>query len=171
MRDLLSYGSSPFGAPERSKLYSLETWNSTSMATPDNPRKCKVTLATELFEREAARPDKRTFEATITEALGADVRWASCNIFSTQDHAAAAIAAAGTPVFAVGGFNGTDPAPTLEQFQQYVADNQIGYFLTTSAEPRRTASTGGSAGCGNGRKHTGQESGCRRPGHYSHGQH
>ncbi len=35
--------------------------------------------------------------------LGADVRWASCNIFSTQDHAAAAIAAAGTPVFAVKG--------------------------------------------------------------------
>ena len=37
------------------------------------------------------------------EALGAEVRWASCNIFSTQDHAAAAIAAAGTPVFAVKG--------------------------------------------------------------------
>ena len=35
--------------------------------------------------------------------LGADVRWASCNIFSTQDHAAAAIAAAGIPVFAVKG--------------------------------------------------------------------
>jgi adenosylhomocysteinase len=34
------------------------------------------------------------------QALGAEVRWASCNIFSTQDHAAAAIAAAGTPVFA-----------------------------------------------------------------------
>src|SRR5579863_1008277 len=34
------------------------------------------------------------------QALGAVVRWASCNIFSTQDHAAAAIAAAGTPVFA-----------------------------------------------------------------------
>src|SRR5690554_6523005 len=34
------------------------------------------------------------------KALGADVRWASCNIFSTQDHAAAAIAASGTPVFA-----------------------------------------------------------------------
>src|ERR1700756_1002925 len=34
------------------------------------------------------------------QALGAKVRWASCNIFSTQDHAAAAIAAAGTPVFA-----------------------------------------------------------------------
>src|ERR1700739_3904483 len=34
------------------------------------------------------------------KALGADVRWASCNIYSTQDHAAAAIAAGGTPVFA-----------------------------------------------------------------------
>ena len=39
---------------------------------------------------------------TLT-ALGADVRWASCNIFSTQDHAAAAIAAGGTPVFAIKG--------------------------------------------------------------------
>jgi adenosylhomocysteinase len=37
------------------------------------------------------------------QALGAEVRWASCNIFSTQDHAAAAIAAAGTPVFAYKG--------------------------------------------------------------------
>ncbi|MDX2223164.1 MAG: adenosylhomocysteinase, partial [Rhodospirillaceae bacterium] len=44
--------------------------------------------------------------------LGADVRWASCNIFSTQDHAAAAIAAAGTPVFAVKG-------ETLEEYWQY----------------------------------------------------
>src|ERR1700756_5303221 len=37
------------------------------------------------------------------QALGADVRWASCNIYSTQDHAAAAIAAKGTPVFAYKG--------------------------------------------------------------------
>jgi adenosylhomocysteinase len=37
------------------------------------------------------------------QALGAQVRWASCNIFSTQDHAAAAIAATGTPVFAIKG--------------------------------------------------------------------
>lgn len=41
---------------------------------------------------------------TLT-ALGAEVRWASCNIFSTQDHAAAAIAAAGVPVFAFKGEN------------------------------------------------------------------
>src|SRR4051812_7841814 len=39
------------------------------------------------------------------QALGAEVRWASCNIFSTQDHAASAIAAAGTPVFALKGEN------------------------------------------------------------------
>jgi len=42
------------------------------------------------------------------QALGAEVRWASCNIYSTQDHAAAAIAAAGTPVFAVKGESLTD---------------------------------------------------------------
>src|SRR5450432_2091800 len=41
-------------------------------------------------------------------AIGADVRWASCNIFSTQDHAAAAIAVRGTPVFAVKGESLTD---------------------------------------------------------------
>src|SRR6056297_4263670 len=45
---------------------------------------------------------------TLT-ALGAEVRWASCNIFSTQDHAAAAIAEGGTPVFAVKG-------ETLEEY-------------------------------------------------------
>src|SRR6185295_14825733 len=39
---------------------------------------------------------------TLT-ALGADVRWASCNIYSTQDHAAAAVAANGVPVFAIKG--------------------------------------------------------------------
>ena len=45
--------------------------------------------------------------------LGADVRWSSCNIFSTQDHAAAAIAEAGTPVFAVKG-------ETLPEYWEYV---------------------------------------------------
>jgi len=46
------------------------------------------------------------------QALGAQVRWASCNIFSTQDHAAAAIAASGTPVFAKKG-------ETLEEYWDY----------------------------------------------------
>src|SRR5450631_1607132 len=45
-------------------------------------------------------------------ALGAEVRWASCNIYSTQDHAAAAIAEGGTPVFAYKG-------ETLEEYWEY----------------------------------------------------
>jgi adenosylhomocysteinase len=49
---------------------------------------------------------------TLAE-LGAEIRWASCNIFSTQDHAAAAIAARGIPVFAVKG-------ETLEEYWDYV---------------------------------------------------
>ena len=49
---------------------------------------------------------------TLT-ALGAEVRWASCNIFSTQDHAAAAIAASNVPVFAIKG-------ETLEEYWDYV---------------------------------------------------
>jgi adenosylhomocysteinase len=46
------------------------------------------------------------------QALGAEVRWASCNIFSTQDHAAAAIAAGGTPVYAIKG-------ESLEDYWRY----------------------------------------------------
>jgi adenosylhomocysteinase len=46
------------------------------------------------------------------KALGAEVRWASCNIFSTQDHAAAAVAASGTPVFAYKG-------ETLDEYWEY----------------------------------------------------
>src|SRR5947199_7976108 len=48
------------------------------------------------------------------KALGADVRWVSCNIYSTQDHAAAAIAAAGIPVFAVKG-------ESLKEYWDYTA--------------------------------------------------
>src|SRR5437773_11874043 len=44
--------------------------------------------------------------------LGADVRWASCNIYSTQDHAAAAVAAGGTPVFAYKG-------ESLDEYWEY----------------------------------------------------
>src|SRR6201982_2987662 len=47
-------------------------------------------------------------------ALGADIRWVSCNIYSTQDNAAAAIAAAGIPVFAVKG-------ETLSEYWDYTA--------------------------------------------------
>ncbi|MFN4114630.1 MAG: adenosylhomocysteinase [Sphingomonadaceae bacterium] len=61
--------------------------------------------------------------------LGADVRWATCNIYSTQDHAAAAIAAAGIPVFAVKG-------ETLAEYWDYVG--RI-FDWTSEGEPDLTA--------------------------------
>jgi len=61
---------------------------------------------------------------TLT-ALGAEVRWASCNIFSTQDHAAAAIAAAGVPVFAIKG-------ETLEEYWDYA--DRIFHFEPENGE-------------------------------------
>ena len=60
---------------------------------------------------------------TLT-ALGAEVRWASCNIYSTQDHAAAAIAASGVPVFAIKG-------ETLEEYWSYT--DQIFQFADGDA--------------------------------------
>jgi adenosylhomocysteinase len=61
-------------------------------------------------------------------ALGAEVRWATCNIFSTQDHAAAAIAARGIPVFAVKG-------ETLAEYWDFVGD----IFAWDRATPGQTA--------------------------------
>ena len=66
---------------------------------------------------------------TLT-ALGAEVRWASCNIFSTQDHAAAAIAAAGVPVYAHKG-------ETLEQYWEYT--HRIFDWPITAANAQGTA--------------------------------
>ena len=59
---------------------------------------------------------------TLT-ALGAEVRWATCNIFSTQDHAAAAIAAPGMPVFAIKG-------ESLAEYWDYVGRSSIGATTT-----------------------------------------
>lgn len=60
---------------------------------------------------------------TLVE-LGADVSWSSCNIFSTQDHAAAAIAAAGIPVFAWKGMNNEEFDWCIEQTLYAFPDNQ-----------------------------------------------
>ncbi|MBW6493944.1 MAG: adenosylhomocysteinase, partial [Burkholderiaceae bacterium] len=66
---------------------------------------------------------------TLT-ALGAEVRWASCNIFSTQDHAAAAIAAAGVPVYAHKG-------ETLAQYWEYT--HQIFDWPVSADNPQGSA--------------------------------
>lgn len=61
--------------------------------------------------------------------LGADVRWASCNIFSTQDHAAAAIAATGTPVFAVKGETLTEYWDYTDRIFQWPDDGTSNMIL------------------------------------------
>jgi adenosylhomocysteinase len=73
------------------------------------------------------------------KALGADVRWASCNIFSTQDHAAAAIAAAGIPVFATKG-------ETLAEYWDYTHRIfEFGAAGTTGEGPNMILDDGGDA--------------------------
>ena len=62
------------------------------------------------------------------QALGADVRWASCNIFSTQDHAAAAIAASGTPVFAYKGESLTEYWEFTHRIFEWPAVNGAAVF-------------------------------------------
>ena len=64
-------------------------------------------------------------------ALGADIRWVSCNIYSTQDHAAAAIAAAGIPVFAVKG-------ESLAEYWDYTAKTvRLAWRRHAQHDPRR----------------------------------
>jgi len=60
------------------------------------------------------------------QALGADIRWASCNIFSTQDHAAAALVAAGTSVFAYKGENLTDYWDYTHRIFEFAAKGEEG---------------------------------------------
>jgi adenosylhomocysteinase len=69
------------------------------------------------------------------KALGADVRWASCNIYSTQDHAASAIAKAGTPVFAIKG-------ESLEEYWDYT--HKI-FEWSDGGEPNMILDDGGDA--------------------------
>jgi 4-amino-4-deoxy-L-arabinose transferase-like glycosyltransferase len=66
----------------------------------------------------------------LSALLSADARnftWAAATVGS--NNAAGYQLASGAPVMAIGGFNGTDPSPTLEEFQRYVADRQIHYFV------------------------------------------
>jgi 4-amino-4-deoxy-L-arabinose transferase-like glycosyltransferase len=59
-------------------------------------------------------------------------RWAAATVSS--DSAAPLQLASGEPVMAIGGFNGTDPAPTLAQFERYVADHEIHYFVGANSD-------------------------------------
>ena len=87
----------------------------------------------------------------LTKALQADASrytWAAATVNS--NNAAGYQLASGEPVMAIGGFNGTDPAPTLAQFEKYVAEGKIHYFIASGGggfgggRLRRRSAAGGS---------------------------
>ncbi|MFC7510495.1 hypothetical protein ACFQV4_03045 [Streptomyces thermocarboxydus] len=65
----------------------------------------------------------------LLETDADDYTWAAATVGA--QNAASYQLATGEPVMAVGGFNGTDPSPTLAQFQQYVKDGRIHYFVSS----------------------------------------
>ena len=78
---------------------------------------------------DASAPDTE-----VVSALSADAdsyRWVAAAIGS--QNAAGLQLGTGLPVMAIGGFNGSDPSPTLAQFQQYVADGDIHYFASSGS--------------------------------------
>jgi hypothetical protein len=79
-------------------------------------------------------------EELLTENAG-DYTWAAAAIGA--QNAASYQLSTGEPVMAIGGFNGTDPSPTLAQFKDYVADGRIHYFISGG-------SGGGMGGSGSG---------------------
>src|SRR3954453_21983088 len=92
---------------------SLADWGRKEMLIAESEMPALMAIRAEYAKQQPLRGARVTGSLHMTiqtavlietlQALGAEVRWASCNIFSTQDHAAAAIAAAGTPVFAYKG--------------------------------------------------------------------
>lgn len=78
---------------------------------------------------------------TLLQTDAGDYTWTAAAIGS--NNASGYQLASGEPVMAIGGFDGTDPSPTLAQFQQYVADGKIYYFVGSSTGGG--AQTGGSA--------------------------
>jgi adenosylhomocysteinase len=91
----------------------LADWGRKEIAIAESEMPALMAIRSEFAARQPLRGARVTGSLHMTiqtavlietlKALGAEVRWASCNIFSTQDHAAAAIAASGTPVFAYKG--------------------------------------------------------------------
>src|SRR5439155_26173703 len=89
---------------------SLADWGRKELAIAENERPGLMAIREEFAPEQPLRGAHiagslhMTIQTAVLietlQALGAEVRWASCNIYSTQDHAAAAIAATGTPVFA-----------------------------------------------------------------------
>ena len=92
---------------------------------------------------DASTPSTEVVSALSVNA--SDYRWVAAAIGS--QNAAGLQLATGLPVMAIGGFNGSDPSPTLAQFQSYVAAGQIHYFAAQQWARRRSrrVAAGGSA--------------------------
>jgi hypothetical protein len=94
--------------------------------------------------------DASTPSTEVVSALSANAdsyRWVAAAVGS--QNAAGLQLGSGLPVMAIGGFNGSDPSPTLAQFQQYVADGQIHYFAASGGSGRGGPG-GGMGGSGTG---------------------
>ena len=95
--------------------------------------------------------DASTPNTEVVSALSADAdsyRWVAAAIGSQS--AAGLQLGTGLPVMAIGGFNGSDPSPTLAQFQQYVADGDIHYFASSGTGGGRGGGAGGGGTSGTG---------------------
>ncbi len=87
-------------------------------------------------------PEPSAALSAMLSAGAGDYTWTAATVGS--DNAAGYQLATGTPVMAVGGFNGTDPSPTLSQFQNYVAQNRIHFFISSKMFGGRGGASGGS---------------------------
>ena len=87
----------------------------------------------------------------LTKLLQADAgryTWAAATVNS--NNAAGYQLASGEPIMAIGGFNGTDPAPTLAQFEKYVTEGKIHYFIASGGGIGGFGGRGGFGGFGGG---------------------
>jgi 4-amino-4-deoxy-L-arabinose transferase-like glycosyltransferase len=106
-------------------VYSIAT-----AATPHSGAIPSVGPARQGFGGPGGLLDSPTPGPALSATLSADAHsftWTAAVVGS--NNAAGYQLASGAPIMAVGGFNGTDPSPTLEEFQRYVADRQIHYFI------------------------------------------
>jgi 4-amino-4-deoxy-L-arabinose transferase-like glycosyltransferase len=90
-----------------------------------------------------------TSNATLNKALQADAgkyTWAAATV--SANNAAGYQLGSGEPVMAIGGFNGTDPAPTLAQFEKYVSEGKIHYYIAGSGGGFGGGFGGGAGGAG-----------------------
>ena len=88
-----------------------------------------------------------TSSPALTKKLQADASqytWVAATVNSNK--AAGYQLASGDPVMAIGGFNGTDPAPTLAQFEKYVAEGKIHYFIAVGGAASAEAAAAGGSG-------------------------